>query len=1474
MEKVGKVLVIGGGIGGMEASLDLVEAGYKVYLADEKPNIGGKMSQLDKTFPTNDCSMCIMAPKLVEVGRNPNIDLLMNTDVVGLEGEPGNFKVTLRRRPRRVMPEKCTSCSLCAPQCPIDVSNDYNVGLSRRTGAYISFPQAIPSTYAIDREIAPCVNRCPVNLNARDYVGLIAEGRFLEALDLIRERLPFPGVIGRICAHPCEEECLRGRKVDQPVAICALKRFVADYEAGVRDIPVPATGPDKGKKVAVIGGGPAGLECALELRKAGYGVTVFEAHDKLGGMLYVGIPAYRLPKEELAREVSIVEKMGIEVKYNTRVGKDIGVNEIHDSYDAVFIGAGAHGGRSLGLDNEDARGVIGGIAFLRSVATGEPVEMGEKVFVIGGGNVAIDVALTARRLGAKEVHMACLETWDQMPAHKWEVDQAVEEGVRVHTSWGPNEIQVKDGAVKGVEFRRCTDVFDEAGRFSPRFDESVTIAYDADTVILAIGQSMDTGFLKDLPGLEVLRDGRVKADPVSLETTVAGVFAGGDVVTGPKMAIDAIAQGKEASESIIRFLEGRNLKAGRRAKEDKLVEDIPSFIEKRARVAIPSLPVPERSGFQEVFHPLTAEDARREAERCLNCRKCLGCRICEEFCKPEAINYFETPTEETIEVGSIIVSSGFEPYDATQKPELGYGIYPNVVTSVEFERILSATGPTASVIMRPSDGKIPKKIAFLQCVGSRDKVNEYCSSVCCMYATKEAVIAKEHQNDIEPTIFYMDVRAFGKGFDQYYERAKGDHGVRYVKSLVSRVLEDYETKDVEIVYVDEAGELQTESFDLVVLSVGMRPAEHLAGLASVLDLDLNEYGFIKTDRSNPLTTSRPGIYVSGACESPKDIPETVIQASGAACEAGSIISEARGKDLTIKVLPEEKDVEGEEPRIGVFVCNCGVNIGGVVNVPEVQAYARSLPNVVLSDENLFTCSQDTQEKMKKLIDEHGINRVVVASCSPRTHEPLFRATIRDAGLNKYLFEMANIRDQCSWVHMQDKPGATRKAKDLVRMAVTNANYIKPLKEVMLDVNKKALVVGGGIAGMTAALHLANQNFEVFLAEKSEALGGNLRGLFHTVDGLDLQEYLAGTMERVTSHPLIHVITNAEAVDHSGFKGSFETGFRIGPERRYEKIAHGVVVLATGGEELKPAGTYLYGEDERVMTQMELEERLEGRGLSNATRIAMIQCVGSRNDERPYCSRICCTSAVKNAIAIKEKTPETDVVIFFRDMMTYGFLEKYYLKARRLGVRFIRFEKQAPPVVEAREGGLFVASHDPSVGEEVVFQADFIALSSAIIPRENKELATLLKLPRTNEGFFLEAHMKLRPVDFASDGMFVAGLCHSPKSLKESIAQAEGAVARALTILSKEQVAAGGIVAHVDAEQCAACLTCVRVCPYSVPVINEKGEAEIDITKCKGCGSCAAECPAKAIDLMHYRDVQIIKKEQALCEEEPDEAAVL
>ncbi len=1464
--QVGAVLVIGGGIAGMEASLNLVEAGFRVHLVDEKPNLGGSMAQLDKTFPTNDCSMCIMAPKMVEVGRNPNIDLLMNTEVVALEGEPGGFTVTVRGGPRRVLSEKCTSCALCATACPLTVRNEYNEGMSQRSAAFVAFPQAIPSTYMIDRETAPCVDKCPAGLNVRDYVGLIAQGRFLEALDLVRERLPFPGTVGRICTRPCEDVCLRGRKVEQPVAICALKRFVADYEKEKRDIPIPSMEPDKGKKVAVIGGGPAGLTCAIELKKRGYDVTVFEAADRPGGMFSLGIPAFRLPREELARELTLVEKMGIRLRLNTTVGRDVPMEEIRASHDALFISVGAHRNRRLGLAHEDEEGVIGAIDFLRRINTGETVEVGPQVVVVGGGNVAVDASFAARRLGGRDIAMVCLEAWDEMPAHTWEVNQALEEGIRIHTSWGPGAILAPEGRVTGLECRRCLSVFNEEGRFDPRFDDTLRQVFSADTIILAIGQEVDSSFLNNTPGLELAEGGRIKADDLTGETTVPGIFAGGDAATGPGTAIEAIAQGLRAAESIHRFLEGMDLKEGRRAAETRLVHDVPPFIEKKARVLIPEVPPRDRVGFGEIAGCLSEAEAVEEAGRCLSCRRCLGCAICEEFCKPGAINYLETPREEKITVGGIIIATGFDEYDAKQKGELGYGILANVVTSTEFERILSATGPTGSMVMRPSDGKIPRKIGFIQCVGSRDKTHEYCSSVCCMYATKEAVIAREHHPHLETVIFQTDMRAFGKGFDRYCESARSRHGVRYVKCSVSRLLEDPVTKNLEVDYVDENGGLRSEEFDMIILSVGLRPSKGLARLASVLGIRLNEYGFVETRPTNPVLTSRPGIYAGGACEGPKDIPESVIQSCGAASGAGSTLAPVRGRDLVITALPGEREVEGEDPRIGVFVCNCGVNIGGVVNVPEVRAYAATLPRVVFADENLFACSQDSLERVKAAIEEHRLNRIVVASCSPRTHEPLFRATIREAGLNKYLFEMANIRDQCSWVHMADKDAATTKAKTLVRMAVANANRIRPLKEITLDVTRKALVVGGGIAGMTAALRLADQNFEVHLVEKEAVLGGNLRHLRHTLDGLDVQAFLAEQEERVFSHPLIRVALESVIVDHSGFRGNFETGIVTGTDRRYETIRHGVLIIATGARQFIPTGLYRYGEDHRVVTQRDLEERLGTEGAGPPDRVVMIQCVGSRDEVRPYCSRVCCATAVKNSIAIKERRPETDVVVLYRDIRTYGFLEKHYLRARRLGVRFIRFEAARPPVVEERKGDLCVTVFDQVVMEEYTFATGLLVLSAGVVPGDNRDLAALFKVPLTEEGFFLEAHAKLRPLDFAADSFYLCGMAHSPRNMSETISQAEGAAARAVTVLAKDRVTAGGVIARVDGEKCAACLTCVRVCPFSVPAVNARGEAEIDVTRCKGCGSCAAECPAKAIDLLHYTDVQIQAKIRALRED--------
>ncbi len=843
-----------------------------------------------------------------------------------------------------------------------------------------------------------------------------------------------------------------------------------------------------------------------------------------------------------------------------------------------------------------------------------------------------------------------------------------------------------------------------------------------------------------------------------------------------------------------------------------------------------------------------------------------ACGACESFCGTKAIQYDQEDEVRELEVGSVILSPGFELTNPSLRDEYGYSSYPNVVTSMEFERILSASGPYQGHIQRPSDNSDPEKIAWIQCVGSRDQScnKGYCSSVCCMYATKEAIIAKEHAPEIKPTIFYMDMRAYGKGFDQYYERARDDYGIRYIKCQVSKIVEKPKSKNLMIAFIDEEGKVVEEEFDLVVLSLGMTPSTSSRELAEKLGIETDSYGFCQTDSLSPVKTSRPGVFVCGAFEAPKDIPETVSQASGSAAFASELISEGRGTLVQEEEFVPERDISGEEPRIGVFVCHCGINIGGVVDVPAVKEYARSLPHVAYVDENLYTCSQDTQAKIKEVIKENNLNRVVVASCTPRTHEPLFQKTIREAGLNKYLFEMANIRDQCSWVHMDKKEEATKKAKDLVRMAIAAADYVEPLQEQELSVTKRALVVGGGASGMAAALGLADQGFEVALVEKEKELGGSLRHLHYTIRDDGIETYMQSLIERVKNHPSIRVITDGVIVDFTGFKGNFKTGIMAGPGMAYRQIEHGVAIIATGGEEYKPE-EYLYGQDERVMTQQELEGKIvrDEINLGQVNEVVMIQCVGSRIPERPYCSRICCSTAIKNALKIKKKNPHAKIFILYRDIRTYGLLEDYYTEARRAGVIFIRYDLEEKPDVTLEAGSIKISVNDPALGDRVILNPQLLVLSSAIVPRENEELATLMKLQRTQEGFFLEAHMKLRPVDLATEGIYLCGLAHSPKPLDESLSQAAAAVSRACTLLAHDTVSVGGMVARVEEEKCAVCLTCVRVCPYDVPFINEEGVAQIDAAKCQGCGSCAAECPGKAIQLQHCEDKQILAKSIAL-----------
>jgi len=994
-DKVGAVLVVGGGIAGMQSALDLADSGFYVYIVDSSPSIGGAMAQLDKTFPTNDCAMCIMAPKLVETGRHHNIKLITNANIEKMDGEAGNFKVTVSKRPRYVDESKCTGCGLCTQRCPVEVKDEYNRGFKIRKAIYIKYPQAVPPTHCIDQD------------------------------------------------------------------------------------------------------------------------------------------------------------------------------------------------------------------------------------------------------------------------------------------------------------------------------------------------------------------------------------------------------------------------------------------------------------------------------------HCIGCGICETQCKAGAIEYSQTPEDIELNVGSIIVSPGFEEFDlSVKRREYGYGRFPNVVSSLELERMLSATGPYGGVVLRPSDGKIAQKIAFIQCVGSRDRSigNPYCSSVCCMFAIKEAVIAQEHTPGLNSTIFFMDMRAFGKEFDDYYIRAAKEHKVRFVSNnRISSVEQIPDTKNLSITYIEE-GQLKEEEFDLVVLAVGMEHPKYAKALGEKLGIELNDFDFCETTIFSPITTNKPGIFVCGVFQDPKDIPDSVAQASGAAARAASVISTERDTLTTVKEYPEEKDVSGEEPRIGAFICHCGINIGGVVDVPKVVEYAKTLPNVVHAENNLYTCSQDTNEHIKEMIKEHNLNRVVVASCTPRTHQPLFQNTVAEAGLNPYLFEMANIRDQCSWVHMNEPEKATEKAKDLVRMAVAKAGLKSSLPKVPIEVKQSGLVIGGGMSGMQAALELADQGFEAILVEKEDELGGLVKRLHYGLKGEDMPGWLSETIEKVNANDKITVYKNTVLKNVGGFVGNFVSTLDHNGEE--VKVEHGAIIVATGGIEYKPT-EYLYGKNDRVVTQLEFDNILYNNELDpNTKTVVMIQCVGCRDEVRTYCSRVCCTEAIKNGMEAKEKNPNLSVFILFKDMRTYGFRELYYEDAAKEGIKFIRYDDETKPVV-TDDNGLQVKIYDHFLNEDIVLRPDYLVLSAATLPNpDNHGLAQLLKVPLSKDGFFLEAHMKLRPVEFATDGIFVCGLAHSPKFFNECISQASAAVSRASTILSKKTLEAEGMISVVDEEKCTGCGTCIVICPFNAIDKDENGIARVTAALCKGCGTCAASCPEKAISICEFTDEQLIAQVKA------------
>jgi heterodisulfide reductase subunit A-like polyferredoxin len=950
---------------------------------------------------------------------------------------------------------------------------------------------------------------------------------------------------------------------------------------------------------------------------------------------------------------------------------------------------------------------------------------------------------------------------------------------------------------------------------------------------------------------------------MTFATSEPGIFAGGDVVSGPATVVKAVFAGKEAAKSIDRYLRGEDMKAGREKDWTKDLADKAdvSNIAKVPREKYPLMKPEERkTNFKEVGIGFDEAQAIAEAQRCLNCGICSECYQCVDACIAKAIDHDMTIEEETIEVGAVIASPGFEIFDARLRGEYGYGIYKNVVSGIQFERILSASGPFFGHVQRISDGKEPKKIAFIQCVGSRDTScdNSWCSSVCCMYATKEAIIAKEHAKGLEPTIFYMDIRAHGKDFDRFVNRAKDEYGIRYIRSMPSVIKEMQQTNNLVMKYVNQDGTFTDEEFDMVVLSVGLMPPKEAKKLAASMGIELEEHGFCKTQLENPVQTSRPGVFVCGAFGGPKDIPETVMEASAAAACAEGLLASRRGTMITPAENPEEMDMRGQGVRTGVFVCQCGINIGGVVDVPAVRDYAATLPSVVYTADNLFTCSQDTAVKMAEVIKEKNLTRVVVASCSPRTHEGLFQENCEKAGLNRYLFEMANIRDQDSWVHMHEPEAATQKAKDLLRMAVAKAQYLKPLKPGQLPVNHQALIIGGGLAGMTAALSLADQGFASFIIEKEDRLGGNYNHLYKTLEGLDTRAHLKNLLDKVYKNPLIQVITGAGIKKIDGYIGNYKTTVQ---NKDGEKVLeHGVVIVATGAYENKPK-EYLYGQNASVKTQRDLEVMIYEKDskLAAVKNVVMIQCVGSRDKERPYCSRYCCSEAVKNALELKDADPSRDITILYRDIRTFAFKEDYYKKARELNIKFISYEEDRKPEVIVSGDKVEVKVFDPILNELVNLPADVVALSVGVVPNpENAAIGQMLKVPTNQDGFFLEAHVKLRPVDFQTDGVFMCGMSHSPKFSDESITQANAAVSRACMVLCLDFIEAEGKTAYVNKDRCSACGLCEINCPYSAIAVNiNEACAEVNTVLCKGCGVCTASCRMNAVDLNGFNNEEVL-----------------
>jgi len=931
-------LIVGGGIAGIQAALEIADSGNKVYLVEKESTIGGKMAKFDKTFPTLDCAACILTPKMVSVAQHPNIDLLAFSEVEEVEGSMGNFTVRIRKKARYVK-DNCTSCGNCSQACPVKVPNPFEENLSLRSAIFKSFPQAIPNTYVIDKENRPpCRETCPIGQEAAGYIALAAQGRFEEAARLIREQNPLPIVCGRVCYHPCESECNRAL-VDEPLAIKNLKRFIIDWELAHGGPHLPQPPEQKKEKVAIIGSGPAGLVCAHDLALQGYRPTIFEKLPVAGGMLAVGIPEYRLPKNLLQQEIEGIKKLGVTIQTNMALGQDFNLEDLfQQEFKAVFIATGAHRSLKMNIPGEDSfQGVYHGVDFLRAVNLKQPQPVGEKVAVIGGGNTAIDAARTALRLGAQEVTILYRRTRKEMPAEEAEIIAAEKEGVKIEYLTAPTEVLGEKGQVTGLKcIRMELGEPDSSGRRRPLPIEGSDHNRQFDTVIIAVSQSPEIDFAQGQKALKLSKWQTIVVNPETLETDWPGVFAGGDVVTGPDAVITAMSDGRRAAEAIDKYLQGeplenfrshRSKKLAPRTKEDRPHRFAPPFKDtpKAPRIRMKELdPQERRTNFAEVELGFTEDEAIQEASRCLNCGICVECHACERVCEAQAIDHRMRDEIIEVKVGQILIATGYQTMDTRPLVPYGYGRFPEVYSSLEFERLVNSAGPTGGRIVM-KNGQEPKSIAILHCVGSRDiNHHPYCSRVCCMYALKFAHLIKD-RTKAEVYQFYIDMRSFGKGYEEFYSRIL-EEDVKVIRGKVAEVTSlSFNGHHQLLVRCEDtlAKKYREIPVDMVILCNAIEPQEDAEKIQRLFSISRSPDGFFleKHPKLDPTSTATDGVYLAGCCQAPKDIPDTVAQASSAA--ARILANIARGE---IEIEPIQAEINPDlcaGCRLCVSLCPYG-----------------------------------------------------------------------------------------------------------------------------------------------------------------------------------------------------------------------------------------------------------------------------------------------------------------------------------------------------------------------------------------------------------------------------------------------------------------------------------------------------------------------------------------------------------------------